>query len=174
MEDNIKIEYLTPSQYAEYETEILNIFNENFFKNGGMLYSDDFLTNSDSIIIAKMNQSIVAYMAITSNIEKELDREHEIYTEEPEIRDSLVIKHLVVKKEYRGLNIATQLIENLREYSKKNRIKNLYLWTTPDNKVALKFYEKMGFYKMGDYRPANRTFQGLDNFHSIMMVYKMK
>ena len=31
-------------------------------------------------------------MAITSNIEKELDREHEIYTEEPEIRDSLVIK----------------------------------------------------------------------------------
>ena len=25
-----------------------------------------------------------------------------------------------------------------------NKIKNLYLWTTPDNKVALKFYEKMG------------------------------
>ena len=173
MEDNIKIEYLTPSQYAEYETEILNIFNENFFKNGGMLYSDDFLTNSDIIIIAKMNQSVVAYMAITSNIEKELDREHEIYTEEPEIKDGLVIKHLVVKKEYRCLNIATQLIENLKEYSKQNKIKNLYLWTTPDNKVALKFYEKMGFYKMGDYRPANGTFQGLDKFHSIMMVYKI-
>ena len=52
-------------------------------------------------------------MAITSNIEKELDREHEIYTEEPEIKNCLVIKHLVVKKEYRCLNIATELIENL-------------------------------------------------------------
>lgn len=173
MEDNIKIECLTPSQYTEYETEILNIFNENFFKNGEMLYSNDFLINSDSIVIAKMNQSVVAYMAITSNIEKELDREHEIYTEEPEIKDCLVIKHLVVKKEYRCLNIATELIENLKEYSKQNKIKNLYLWTTPDNKVALKFYEKMGFYKMGDYRPANGTFQGLNNFHSIMMVYKV-
>ena len=173
MEDNIKIEYLKPIQYAEYKTEILDIFNENFFKNGGMLYSNDFLINSDSIIIAKMNQSVVAYMAITSNIEKELDREHEIYTEEPEIKNCLVIKHLVVKKEYRCLNIASELIENLKEYSKQNKIRNLYLWTTPDNKVALKFYEKMGFYKMGDYRPANGTFQGLNNFHSIMMVYKV-
>ena len=173
MEDNIKIECLTPSQYTEYETEILNIFNEDFFKNGEMLYSNDFLINSDSIVIAKMNQSVVAYMAITSNIEKELDREHEIYTEEPEIKDCLVIKHLVVKKEYRCLNIATELMEKLKEYSKQNKIKNLYLWTTPDNKVALKFYEKMGFYKMGDYRPANGTFQGLNNFHSIMMVYKI-
>ena len=173
MKDKVEIEYLTPNQYKKHEPELLTIFNENFFKNGGMLYSDDFLTNSDSIVIAKMNQSVVAYMAITSNIEKELDREHEIYTEEPEIKDCLVIKHLVIKKEYRYLNIATQLIENLKEYSKQNKIKNLYLWTTPDNKVALKFYEKMGFYKMGDYRPANGTFQGLDKFHSIMMVYKI-
>ena len=79
----------------------------------------------------------------------------------------------MVKKEYRCLNIASELIENLKEYSKQNKIKKLYLWTTPDNKVALKFYEKMGFYKMGDYRPANGTFQGLNNFHSIMVVYKI-
>lgn len=74
--DNLEIEYLTSNQYKKYEIELLTIFNENFLKNGGMLYSDDFLINSDSIIIAKMNQSVVAYMAITSNIEKELDREH--------------------------------------------------------------------------------------------------
>ena len=74
--DNLEIEYLTSNQYKKYEIELLTIFNENFFKNGGMLYSDDFLINSDSIVIAKMKQSVVAYMAITSNIEKELDREH--------------------------------------------------------------------------------------------------
>lgn len=53
--NNLEIEYLTPNQYKKYEIELLTIFKENFFKNGGMLYSDDFLINSDSIVIAKMN-----------------------------------------------------------------------------------------------------------------------
>lgn len=174
MKNSIEIEYILPNQYKKYESELLAIFKENFFKNGGMLYSDDFLTNSDIIIIAKISKSVVAYMAITFNVEDELDRKYETYSEDPQINNSLVIKHLVVKKEFRHLNIATQLIQNLKEYSKRNKINNLYLWTTPDNIMAIKFYKKMGFYKMGDFRPENGTFQGLNKFHSIMMTYKNK
>lgn len=173
MKDNIEIEFLTPIQYKNYETELLEIFNENCFKNGGMLYSDDFLVNSDSIIIAKKDRLIVAYMAISFDVENELDRNYETYKEEPKLKNSLVIKHLVVKRIYRNLNIATKLIQNVKQYALNNKIHNLYLWTTPNNTIALKFYEKNGFYKMGDYNPPNGTFKGLSNFHSIMMVHKI-
>ncbi len=173
MEDNIEIELLTQSQYKKYQTELLEIFNENFFKNGDMLYSDDFLIKSDVIGIAKNDKTIVAYIAISFDIENELDRKYEIYEEEPKLSNSLVIKHLVVKKEYRNLNIATRLIQNVKQYAINIGIHNLYLWTTPDNIIALKFYKKNGFYKMGDYNPPDRTFQGLNNFHSVMMAFRI-
>ncbi len=170
MKNNIEVEFLMPNQYKKYKTELISIFNENFFRNGGMLYSDDFLVNSSFIIIAKSNSLIVAYMAISFDVENELDRKYEKYSEEPKLRNSLVIKHLVVKEQYRNLNIATKLIENLKQYAISNEIHSLYLWTTPDNKIALKFYQKNGFYKIGDYIPPDGAFQGLNNFHSIMMV----
>lgn len=173
MKDDIEIEFLIPSQYNKYEKQLQEIFNENFFKNGGMLYSDDFLEKSHLILIAKKNKLLVAYMAISFDLENELDRKDETYTEEPELSNSLVIKHLVVKKEYRNLNIATKLMKKAKEYAKNNKIKNLYLWTTPDNTVALKFYQKNGFYQIGDYAPPNGIFQGLNNFHSMMMVLKI-
>lgn len=170
MESNIEVEFLMPNQYKKYETELISIFNENSFRNGGMLYSDDFLVNSSAIIIAKSHKLIVAYMAISFDIEKELDRKYEIYLEEPKLKNSLVIKHLVVKEQYRNLNVATKLMENLKQYAINNEIHSLYLWTTPNNTIALNFYEKNGFYKMGDYNPPNGVFQGLNNFHSIMMA----
>lgn len=173
MKNKIEIELLTRNQYKTYQAELLEIFNENFFKNGGMLYSDDFLAKSDGIIIAKSDKTVIAYLAISLDVENELDRKHEIYEEEPELKNSLVIKHLVVKKEYRNLNIATRLIQNVKQYARNNKIHNLYLWTTPDNRIALKFYQKNGFYKMGDYNPPNETFQGLSNFHAVMMVSKV-
>lgn len=174
MEDDINTEFLTPSQYKKYKIELLEIFNENFFKNGGMLYSDDFLIKSSIIVTARNDKSLLmAYMAISFDVENELDRRYEVYEEEPELENSLVIKHLVVKKEYRNLNIATRLIQDIKQYAIKNGIHNLYLWTTPDNKIALDFYNKSGFCKMGEYNPPNGVFQELNNFHSIMMVCKI-
>lgn len=41
-----------------------------------MLYSDDFLVNSTAIIIAKKDTLIVAYMAISFDVENELDRNY--------------------------------------------------------------------------------------------------
>lgn len=135
-----------------------------------MLYSDDFLINSDFIIIAEINNKLVAYMAICKLTEKELDRKYEIYQEEPVLENSLLIKHLVVSEKYRRQHIATKLFEFLKSYAINNKIDNLYLWTTLDNNIALDLYKKQGFYKMGDFYPADGTFNGLNGFHSIMLV----
>ena len=168
----IKIDILNKEQYESYSKEIINIFEENFFKNGGFLYSDNFMTTSDFIAIARMDDIIVGYMAVSTNIEEELDKKYDTYTEEIEF-NCLVIKHLVVSKKYRNMGVGTKLMDYIIRYAKYNSIKCLYLWTTPDNLVALNFYKNRGFYKIGDYRPAKYIFQGLETFHSIMMAKKL-
>lgn len=170
----MNIEKIVKNDFIFYKTQLLKIFKENYFENGGMLYSDDFLTNSDYIFIVKQNNKIIAYMAISKLTEKELDRKFETYMEEPILENSILIKHLVVKKEYRRQKIATQLLKYIKEYSSKNGIKSIYLWTTPDNTIALNLYEKHKFYKIGDFNPTEDIFHGLKDFHSIMMVYHTK
>ena len=167
---DIKINIVNKNEFKTYQNEIEKIFEENFFKNGGMLYSNDFMINSDFMVVAKMQNKVVAYMAISKLTENELDRKYEIYQEEPIMQHSIVIKHLVVSQEHRRQKIATRLLQ----YARNNKIRNLYLWTTPENLIAINFYEKQGFYKMGDYKPTDGEFQGLNGFHSIMMVYKRK
>lgn len=44
----------------------------------------------------------------------------------------------------------------------KNKIRYIYLWTTLNNTIAINLYEKQGFCKMGDFYPADGTFQGLN------------
>lgn len=43
----MNIEKIVKNDFIFYKTQLLKIFKENYFENGGMLYSDDFLTNSD-------------------------------------------------------------------------------------------------------------------------------
>lgn len=156
------IEILAKNEFKLYENELMEIFKANYFKNGGMLYSDDFLINSDFIIIAKAGGKVIAYMAVCNFTEKEIDAEYETYQEKLVIKNSLLIKHLAVIKEYRNQKIATQLFEYIKSYAIKNNINYLYLWTTLDNKAALSCYKKQGFHKMGDFYPADGVFQGLN------------
>lgn len=168
-EVTLKVKKLLKNEFKIYEKELMEIFKENHFKNGGMLYSDDFLINSDFIIVAEINEKIVGYMAIAKLTEEELDRKYEIYQEEPILENSILIKHLVVSEECRRQHIATKLFEYLKTYAISNKIEYLYLWTTLDNNIALDLYKKQDFYKMGDFYPADGTFNGLKDFHSIMM-----
>lgn len=161
---NIDIETLIilKNEFKDYEKELNEIFKENFFKNGGNLYSDDFLENSDFIIIAKINNKVVAYMAVCKLTEKELDREYETYEEDLILEKSIVIKHLAVRKEYQGQKIGTKLMKHIKLYCIQNKIEDLYLWTTLDNSIAYSFYKKQGFHKMGDFYPDDGVFQGLN------------
>ena len=173
-EVTLKVKMLSKNEFKIYEKELMEIFKENSFKNGGMLYSDDFLINSDFIIVAEINEKLVGYMAVCRLTEKELDRKYEIYQEEPLLGNSILIKHLVVSEEFRKQHIATKLFEYLRVYAISNKIEHLYLWTTLDNNIALGLYKKQGFYKMGDFYPDDGVFYGLSNFHSVMMYCHIK
>lgn len=160
--DILTICILSKSEFKMYEKELLKLFEENYFKNGGMLYSDDFLIDSDYIIVGKKEDEVVAYMAICNLTEKELDRKYETYEEEPILENSILIKHLAVSKEHRKQKIATKLLEHIKSHSIKNNVEYIYLWTTPDNTVAFNFYKKQGFYKMGDFNPDDGVWQGLN------------
>ena len=101
-------------------------------------------------------------------------RRYETYQEEPVLENSILIKHLVVSKQYRRQHIATKLFDYLNSFAIKNKIENLYLWTTLDNSIALDLYKKQGFYKMGDFYPDDGVFNGLNDFHSVMMYCHIK
>lgn len=173
MNNDLEILILDKNNFYCYSEKLNLLFKENYFTNGGMLYSNDFLTKSDYIIIGKIKNEIIAYMAISYLIEEELDRKYEKYQEEPILENSVLIKHLVVKKEYRGNGIAKRLFLFLNNYCIKNKIEYMYVWTTPDNDKALNLYEAQGFYKMGDFYPDDYTFHGIKNFHSIMLLHKL-
>jgi len=60
------------------------------------------------------------------------------------------IRKMFVKKEYRGkeFSIAQNLLVTLIDYSKKNKIDDLYLGTVTKLEAALRFYEKNGFIRV--------------------------
>ncbi|KAF2507410.1 GNAT family N-acetyltransferase [Flavobacterium foetidum] len=57
------------------------------------------------------------------------------------------IRKMFVKKEYRGkeFGIAQQLLEELINFSRQNKISDLYLGTVSILQAALRFYEKNNF-----------------------------
>lgn len=173
MNNDLEVLILEKDKFSCYKEKLNLLFKENYFTNGGMLYSDDFLTKSDYIIIGKIRNEIVAYMAISYLTEEELDRKYDKYQEEPILDNSVLIKHLVVKKEYRGNGIAKRLFSFLYSYCVNNKIEYMYVWITPDNYKALNLYKSQGFYKMGDFYPDDYTFHGIKDFHSIMLVHKL-
>lgn len=56
-----------------------------------------------------------------------------------------LIEDVVVKKEYRGKQVAKKLISYIFEYSKTKEFSRLHLLCDIDNAPAEKFYDKMGF-----------------------------
>ena len=173
MFNNNQIILLKKENYKEFKSDIDAIFEENYYKNGGMLYSTDFLENSEFILLYKENDAILAYMAITHFKKENIDREYEIYYEEPNTKNSLYIKQLCVKEKHRSKGIAKALFVYLKDYCAKNNIKFIYLWTTSNNDKAISLYEKQGFYKMGEFFDNKRFFKDVQDYHSIMLVCKL-
>ncbi len=59
-----------------------------------------------------------------------------------------VLTLFVVDKEYQGNGIGKKLLYYLLEYEKQSKTKNIYLYT--DSKCNYKFYDKLGFNKIGE------------------------
>jgi ribosomal-protein-alanine N-acetyltransferase len=59
------------------------------------------------------------------------------------------IMSLFVNDKYRRLGIASRLIQSALESAKKRRVVEVHLDTKESNKEAIRFYEKLGFEKVG-------------------------
>lgn len=56
---------------------------------------------------------------------------------------------MVVRDDYQGKGVGTQLMKSMIDYCKKKRLKKIWLATYSDNKQTHYFYKRFGFYPEG-------------------------
>lgn len=96
------------------------------------VFIDTLNDKSSYMVCAKINSKLVGYagMYIAANCEG-------------------YIYNIVVDEKFRGMKIATKMIENLINYSKNLNLEFLSLEVRMSNFVAICLYEKCGFQKCG-------------------------
>lgn len=65
------------------------------------------------------------------------------------IIDEISICNVAVSKKYRNQKIASNLINALLDFSKKNEVKRIFLEVRESNNPAISLYEKFGFVRVG-------------------------
>lgn len=99
----------------------------------GKEYFEDLIQNH-YVIVATLNNSVVAYLAGTIN--EKGSYEEIAYGE---------INNMLVTEQCRGLGIGKQLIDRFKAYCKQNNINNLKVEASAKNIDAINFYKKNGF-----------------------------
>lgn len=61
------------------------------------------------------------------------------------ILDEIEIGNIAIDDEYRGQSLGYLLIEEVFDFAKKNKVKNIFLEVREGNKRAIKFYKNNGF-----------------------------
>jgi len=57
------------------------------------------------------------------------------------------IQNFVVKEKMRGKGIGTELVEEMIGFFRKRKHHELHVWTEKKNRVAIRFYKRLGFRK---------------------------
>lgn len=96
------------------------------------VFIDTLNDKSSYMICAKINSKLIGY----AGMYVAADSEGYIY-------------NIVVDEKFRGMKIATKMVENLINYSKKSNLEFLSLEVRESNFVAIYLYEKCGFKKCG-------------------------
>jgi len=89
----------------------------------------------------------------------------------PPFVGSVFIEELAVKKKFRKKGFGTALMERLVKFCKDNKIQSIHLGTGEEPNKAIKYYEKMGFKKVGwlkDIDP-NSEYDHLQIFYAVMI-----
>lgn len=116
----------------EHLNQIKDILQDQFdeFWNANVLEKE--LDNRLSeYIVAIYNNEVVGYAGIW----KPLDEGH--------------ITNIVTKKDRRGNQIGTKMLEKIIELSKVNNLKSVTLEVNEHNKIAIKLYKKYNFIEVG-------------------------
>lgn len=108
------------------------------FSKKGIKYYKDLASGSYGVcFLAKINNDVVGYVALAK---KDFGYRKTIYLE---------IENIGVHPEFRSKGIGKLLINQSRNYAKRNKIKKLYVNAYWDNKKAVKFYKNNGFSEIG-------------------------
>ena len=102
----------------------MEVWNYNIFKQ-------ELLNKNSIYIVAKSNNEIVGFGGIWKSI------------------DDVHITNIVVKKNYRNLGIATQIINRLINIAKNSNFTSITLEVNEKNIPAIKLYKKFNFINLG-------------------------
>ena len=130
------------SRIQELNNDLFKLEKENYdptlvidwpLSADGKEYFEDLIQNH-YVIVATINNNVVAYLAGTIN--EKGSYEEIAYGE---------INNMLVTEQCRGLGIGKQLIDEFKEYCKRNNINNLKVEASAKNLNAISFYKKNGF-----------------------------
>ncbi len=130
------------SRIQELNNDLFKLEKENYdptlvldwpLSADGKEYFEDLILNH-YVIVATINNNVVAYLAGTIN--EKGSYEEIAYGE---------INNMLVTEQCRGLGIGKQLIDEFKEYCKRNNINNLKVEASAKNLNAISFYKKNGF-----------------------------
>jgi ribosomal protein S18 acetylase RimI-like enzyme len=127
---------------------LLRKSNHNDFFNAFIQYPIKFLHNIFKIAVFQNKHILnILYKVILSTIKGLLPSNNSnviSYT------DYYQINPIIVKEDYWGTNVATYLLLEAEKILITMKERKLYLYVNPDNKRAIKFYEKMNFKIVND------------------------
>ena len=127
------------SRIQELNNDLFKLEKENYdptlvsdwpLSADGKEYFEDLILNH-YVIVATINNNAVAYLAGTIN--EKGSYEEIAYGE---------INNMLVTEQCRGLGIGKQLIDEFKEYCKRNNINNLKVEASAKNLNAINFYKR--------------------------------
>lgn len=130
------------SRIQELNNDLFKLEKENYdptlvidwpLSADGKEYFEELILNH-YVIVATINNNAVAYLAGTIN--EKGSYEEIAYGE---------INNMLVTEQCRGLGIGKQLIDEFKEYCKRNNINNLKVEASAKNLNAINFYKRNGF-----------------------------
>lgn len=124
----IKIEKMK----EEHLDELSQIEKETFSEPWSKESLRDELDNKNAyFIVAKQNEKVVAYVGLYN------------------ICSEGYITNIVVREDYRGNSIGSELMLNILKFAQDNKLKFLTLEVRKSNKLAVNFYNKFQFVSEG-------------------------
>lgn len=116
----------------EHLDELSQIEKETFSEPWSKESLRDELDNKNAyFIVAKQNEKVVAYVGLYN------------------ICSEGYITNIVVREDYRGNSIGSELMLNILKFAQDNKLKFLTLEVRKSNKLAVNFYNKFQFVSEG-------------------------
>jgi len=105
--------------------------------HGTKYFKQRINSNNSLVLIASINKTIVGYLI--ANIRKVPPYRN--------INNIAEIENMFVEKRYRGNGIGRKMVEEFFAWAKSKGVKFTTVTAFAKNKLALKFYQKLGFIK---------------------------